>query len=319
MNLKEVVKEISPTKEERKALKLKLDSFLKKLNKNLKGAKVVLGGSGAKDTWLRGVKDADFFVLFNYNRFKNRSDELSDLLESMIKKNFKFKRVHGSRDYFQVKERNMIFEIIPVLDIKRAEQAINITDISPLHAKFVGKHKKLADDIRLMKQFCKAQRFYGAESHIAGFSGYSCEVLTIHYKGFMNLVRSAAKWKQKVVIDPMKYYRRKNPLAEMNTSKIESPLVLVDPVQKGRNVTAALGLEKFNLFKNACAKFLKKPSRDFFIEKSFDIEKIIKKAHGRKLLLFEAKPLSGKEDVVGSKLVKVMEFLVADLKKNGKI
>ena len=43
----------------RKELKKKIINFLNKLNKSLKDAKAILGGSGAKDTWLKGVKDAE--------------------------------------------------------------------------------------------------------------------------------------------------------------------------------------------------------------------------------------------------------------------
>ena len=108
--------------------------------------------------------------------------------------------------------------------------ALNIIDISPLHTVFVKKHKKLNDEIRLAKQFCRAQDCYGAESYINGFSGYSCELLVIHYGSFKKLARKAAKWKPKVVIDILKKYKGKNPLEELNPSKTQSPLVIIDPV-----------------------------------------------------------------------------------------
>ncbi len=57
--------------------------------------------------------------------------------------------MHGSRDYFQIKEKGFTFEVVPILKIKDAKEAMNITDVSPLHAAWVKKHKKFADDIAL--------------------------------------------------------------------------------------------------------------------------------------------------------------------------
>lgn len=157
--LDEVRKDINPTKQEEKELMAKVKSVLDKINGKLKNARAILGGSGAKKTWLRKTHDADLFVLFDY---KSKSNELSDILEKVLKKIFpKIVRLHGSRDYFQIKEKGFIFEIIPILNIKKAEQAKNITDVSPLHAAWVKKHSKLKDDIRLTKQFCKAADVYG--------------------------------------------------------------------------------------------------------------------------------------------------------------
>ena len=317
--LKQVLAEIKPTKEEEKEVNEKISEFLKKLNKNLKDAKAVLGGSGAKGTWISHTYDADIFVQFNYNKYKDKSNELSDVLEKVLKRLFsKLSRLHGSRDYFQVKQVGFTFEVIPILKITKAKDALNITDVSPLHAEWVKKHKKFADEIRLAKQFCKAQSVYGAESYIKGFSGYMCEILTIHCKGFMNLAKAAAKWEPKTVIDTEGYYKNKSDvLFNINKSKQQGPMVLIDPVQKDRNAAAALSEEKFNQFVYACKEFLKNPSKDFFKITEVSIEELKKRAKKDKLILLAAKALSGKSDIVGSKLLKAVEFIDTELKKNG--
>ncbi len=79
--LNDVLKEIKPTKEEEKKVLDSVNSVLKRINKNLIYAKAVLGGSGEKGTWLKDPPDMDIFVLFDYKRFKDRSNELSDILE----------------------------------------------------------------------------------------------------------------------------------------------------------------------------------------------------------------------------------------------
>lgn len=298
--LKEILKGIKPDKKEEKQIKDSISEILLKLKK-LK-LNTVLGGSSAKNTWLRGNHDVDIFV-----KFKTKEKDISKILEKKLKKEFKIEKVHGSRDYFRIKKNNFIFEIIPILDIKKASEAENITDVSPLHTKWVQKHKKYVDEIRLSKAFAKAQNIYGAESYIKGFSGYVLEILTIHYKGFTNLIKNASKWKDKVIIDTEKLL--KNPLLELNASKIQSPLIVVDPVDKNRNASAVLSKENFEKFKKVCKIFLKKPNKNYFVEKEEEIPK--------DAVIIKFKTPKGKEDIVGAKIVKKLEFLVKKLNEEG--
>jgi len=312
--LKEVINEIRPSKKEEKEVFKKINSVVDKINKGLKDAKAILGGSGAKGTWLKTF-DADIFVKFNYKKYKDKSSKLADILEKHLKKKFKINRLHGSRDYFRIKKEGYTFEIVPILDIKKPEHALNITDISPLHAKWVKKYAK-KDEIRLTKQFCRANDLYGAESYIQGFSGYVCEILTIYYGSFVNLLRNSVKWKDKEVIDTKRYYKnKKDVFFHLNKSKLHSPLIVIDPVQKERNAAAALSRKQFLEFKIKASLFLKKPSKDFFRKKTIKDE-IKKKAGKNKLLTIEAKPKAGKEDVVGCKLLKAFEYVVRKLEKN---
>ncbi|MEK6854356.1 MAG: nucleotidyltransferase domain-containing protein, partial [Nanoarchaeota archaeon] len=294
----------------------------KRLEKALKASKVkaksVVGGSGAKGTWLRGMHDIDVFVCFDYNRYKKKSGELSEFLAKAIKKAFpKYERLHGSRDYFKVRYSGYNFELVPILLIKKVKQAINITDASLLHSKWVKKqlqkNKKagLDDEIRLTKSFCVAQRVYGAESYVRGFSGYACEVLTIYYGSFLKLITAAAtKWKKniaagkKIVIDAENHYRRKDPLRELNEAKIQSELIVIDPVQPDRNATAALGNDALQKFIAASADFIKGKSRKFFEKEDTGVEKLVQLAKGRRLVVVEAVPVREKEDVTGAKLLK---------------
>lgn len=307
--LSEVLQDIQPDKDYEKEIFSRLNLIIKKINQNQKSIKAVLGGSGAKGTWLKTF-DADIFVLLDFKRFKDKGDKLSDILEKILQKRFRdIKRLHGSRDYFQIKHGNFTFEIVPILKINKAEQAKNITDVSPLHSNWVRKHKKLVNEMKLAKQFCQAQNVYGAESYIRGFSGYVCEILTVYYCSFLNLIKNAARWNTKVVIDVQKYYKGKDVFKLVNTSKLVSPLIVIDPVQKDRNAAAALSKEKFELFKNSAREFLKNPSKEFFTRKDLKKSFFDKKSSKNKLIMLNVKPLSGKADVVGSKLLKVYEFL----------
>ena len=314
--LNEVLKEIEPDEKYQKEMFKRINEIIIKINRGLKDANAVLGGSGAKGTWLKTF-DADIFVLFDYRKYNSRSQELSDILEIILKKNFNgLRKLHGSRDYFQLKHGNFTFEIVPILKITKAEQAKNITDVSPLHSRWVLRHKKLASEMKLAKQFCKANNLYGAESHLRGFSGYVCEILSVHYGSFINILKNAAKWQEKTLIDVEKYYRRQDVFKIINTSKLASPLIVIDPVQKDRNAAAALSLEKFSDFKVAAAKFLRKPSKDFFRPKRL-MDKFLKgKIGNRNLIMVKLSALDGKSDIAGSKIVKAYEFFIRELEKN---
>ncbi|MBS3105555.1 nucleotidyltransferase domain-containing protein [Candidatus Woesearchaeota archaeon] len=315
--LNEVLMEIQPDRNYEKEIFERLSLIIRKINQGQKNIKAILGGSGAKGTWLKTF-DADIFVLFGYKKFRDKSDKLSDILEKILKKKFKnISRLHGSRDYFQIKQGNFTFEIVPILKIQKSEQAKNITDVSPLHSRWVAKHKKLISEMKLTKQFCQAQNVYGAESYIMGFSGYICEILAVYYGSFLNLIRNASKWDDKIVIDVQKYYKGKDVFKLVNTSKLISPLIVIDPVQKDRNAAAALSAEKFEAFKKAAKEFLRKPSKELFSRKDLRLLFLKEKAGNAELIMIKTCPLSGKTDVVGSKLLKIHWFLNGKLRKHG--
>src|SRR3989344_302840 len=308
--LKEVIADISPSAEDKKKVEGIVKDILEKINRNFKEGKAILGGSGAKGTNLKTF-DVDIFAKFNYGKYADKSDFLADILEKRLKKCFgRIARLHGSRDYFQIRAKKFTVEIIPILDVRNAKMAKNITDMSPLHAEWVLKHKKLRDEIRLAKQFCKAAGAYGAESYLQVFSGYVCEILTIHYGGFLKLIKAAAKWKPKQIIDIKGYYKGKDVFKEMNTSKLTSPLIVIDPIQKDRNAAAALSDEKFNAFVDAAKNFLKKPSKSYFIARN-----ILDEPRENALAL-RISPVEGKPDVVGSKLLKCVEEIARIIEKN---
>ncbi|HLC32720.1 MAG TPA: nucleotidyltransferase domain-containing protein [Candidatus Nanoarchaeia archaeon] len=305
---KEVLACIVPSAQERKETLGKVRAFLKALNTRLKKkkvpAKAVLGGSYAKDTWLSGDYDVDIFVKFS----PKVKDSLSDLLEKALVQ-WNPQRIHGSRDYFWVKD-SVKYEIVPVLDIKKAAAAQNVTDFSPLHVAWVNsKGKKFKNDIRLVKKFCKVAKCYGAESYIRGFSGHVVDILTIHYKGFAGLLKAAVKWTPKQVIDTKNVHRGKA-LLMLNKSKTEGPLVVVDPVQPDRNAAAAFTQENFDRFVAAAKAFLKRPEKTFFEEKEMDFAKLAKKGH---LVEIKVQTLDEKEDVAGTKFVRAFECVIKEL------
>ena len=242
---------------------------------------------------------------------------MSEILKNPEKKiqNNQAARLKG---LFSDKKEGFTFEIVPILGISNSKQAKNITDVSPLHSKWVARHKKLANEMKLMKQFCKANGIYGAESHIQGFSGYVCEILAVNYGSFLSVMKNAAKWETKVIIDVEKYYKKDEVFRVLNTSKLISPLIVIDPVQKDRNASAALSAEKFEAFKIAAKNFLKNPSEKSFLEQDL-YEKFTAKQGKNTLIIVKAKPLQGKIDVVGISFSRHTSFAERSGKNSFKI
>jgi tRNA nucleotidyltransferase (CCA-adding enzyme) len=326
--IKSVLEKIKPSEKELNKIAGALEEFQSRLKPKLKAfnAKLFLGGSLAKRTLIKKTRyDIDIFVLFPY-KYKDKSQNLSKLLEKALKAaHFKYSTLKGSRDYFQINLNNLIIELIPILKIKKAKDARNITDISPLHVYYIlkkikgNKNKNLSNEIKLAKAFCYTSGCYGAESYIQGFSGYALEVLVSHFGSFLNLMKKASKWQdKKIIIDPEKYYKTKEQVLEqLNESKKAGPLILIDPVQQERNVTAALSHETLARFVLACKKFLSKPSESFFFKQEIDIDKLRAKAKKAKanLVILKATSTKKKIDIVGAKLKKFFNFLLYKLKK----
>ena len=140
-----------PTKEEEGEISSAVKSVLSRIK--VKDAMPILGGSGAKNTWLPGTHDIDIYVKFNYKKFKDKSELISEFLYKAIKSKFKLTRLHGSRDYFQTKAGKFTVEIVPILDIKKADEAKNITDISQLHVDYSAKFVKFMGQNLSFKAF----------------------------------------------------------------------------------------------------------------------------------------------------------------------
>src|SRR3989344_9696788 len=318
------------TGEEKKFLNLKARVMKELCEKEIKKSKikarVFIGGSLSKNTIVKSNSyEIDLFVAFDW-KYESISDILRKILKNILKREkFKVKEIHGSRDYFRIEDKNLIFEIIPVVDIKKPREARNVTDLSYFHVNYVkNKVKKIGipREIIVAKAFCKAQGFYGAESYIQGFSGYALECLIIYYKTFEKMLKALSNTKEKLIIDPeSKFKNKKDILMELNESRLQGPIVLIDPTWKERNVLAALSSETFKKFQNSAKNFLKNPKKDYFIMGEFDENKFTylakkKKAQYVKIIL-ETNKQEG--DIAGTKLKKAFYFILRGISEYSEI
>lgn len=317
---------VDEIKEINKAGKEVFQILKESIKKEKINADLFFGGSFAKGTMVKKEKsDVDIYI-----RFPLEYESLQNYLEKIINraftgKKYKIEKIHGSRDYFRVHWNNKLyFEIIPVSKIKHPREARNVTDLSYFHVNYVKKNiRNKSAEITLAKSFCKANGIYGAESYIRGFSGYGLECLIIFYKSFENMLKNLAKIKDRIIIDPAKNYKKKEDvLFSINESKLKSPIILVDPTWKERNVLAALSYESFKKFQESGRAFLKNPSINYFKSREKkDKEELIKIAEKNKAQIIEINIETDKQegDIAGTKLKKFSSFLRNELESKFKI
>jgi len=281
----EALRRVTPSEEEKRKTLRFVESLTERLNVELKKlgleAEIRVEGSIAKDTWLAGEKDIDLFILIpkEYGR-----DAFVKVLEAAKKvSGGNYLEAYAEHPYIQAEIENFTVDFVPCFKLKRAEDAISSVDRTPFHTIYVKKHASPSDrnEIRLLKRFMRGIEAYGAEIKVGGFSGYLCEILIMHYGSFLDLLRAASNWREREVIDLEGHYKGR----EEEALKIfNEPLIVIDPVDKGRNVASAVSREKLAEFIAASRLFLEKPGLRFFFPpeiEAFPIEKVIRTMNSR--------------------------------------
>jgi len=319
--LNEELSLIKPTKEQIKEIKKQVNDFKRKLSDELRktkhGGEVFIGGSFAKGTLIKKDEyDIDIFVRFDW-----KYEDISKLLEDVLKrcvKNQKIEKIHGSRDYFRLIFDNFYFEVIPVTKIKRPKHERNVTDLSYFHVSYIKKRiAGLEDEVLLAKAFCKANKVYGAETYVRGFSGYALELLILRYRSFQKMLRELIKVEDRLVIDIERHYKRRNEVFfELNEAKLHSPIILIDPTYKERNALASLSRETFKKFQESAKGFLKNPSLEHFTKKEINPDILEKRAKKKRAEYIHLKIFTDRQegDIAGTKLKKFVMFLSEEIK-----
>jgi len=261
-----VLERVTPKKRER----VKVETLAEKLERKVASTSKALGidaqvrveGSVARDTWLSEEPEIDIFMRVPTTiPRKSLGDTCLKVARKATEGSTQIERF-AEHPYLEAMIDDIRVNIVPCYDIERGEW-LSATDRTPFHTDYVKERLKgqMRGEVRLLKNFMKGTDAYGAEIKIGGFSGYLCELLILHYKSFINTLKSFAKHKKRVVIDIENYYNgRENELQLL----FREPLVIVDPVDKGRNVASAVQPQKLYVFVAAARAFLKNPSLEFF-------------------------------------------------------
>ena len=262
----EILERITPKKEDR----AKIEALAKELEQKVasacaeKGVKatVRVEGSIAKDSSQREAPDVDISRRFPATIPRKTLDEVSLEIARKATEGSKQIERFAEHPYLEAFIDGIRVNIVPCYAVKRGEW-LSATDRTPFHTDYVKRrlNKTLRNEIRLLKKFMQGIKAYGAEIKTGGFSGYLCELLILHYKSFSETLRAFAQCAQRMVIDIGDCYADREKELQLLFSE---PLVIIDPVDKGRNVASAVQSQKLHTFVGAARAFLETPSTEFF-------------------------------------------------------
>ncbi len=219
-------------------------------------------GSVAKDTWLSENPDIDIFLQLPTSIPRKMLGDVGLKIAKKAAVGYEQIERFAEHPYLQIIVDGYPADIVPCYDAKPGEWQ-SATDRTPYHTDYIKKNfnKELLGEVRLLKKFMQGTDVYGAEIKVGGFSGYLCELLITKYRSFAKTIEAFAKYNKRVIIDIENYYvDRQNELSML----FPEPLVIVDPVDKGRNVASAVQPEKLYSFIGAARAFIKKPHETFF-------------------------------------------------------
>jgi len=263
----EVAERVSPKAKDRAEIERvlrKVSSRIKREAKNRKlQVRVEVEGSIAKDTWVAADRDVDVFIIFSHGTSKEVVKE-EGLKLAKAGAGGLWRLGYAEHPYVEVEIDGCTLDIVPSVEIRNGDRPVTSVDRTPLHTHFLldKLSPKMKRDVRVLKQFMKGIEVYGAELKVGGFSGYLCELLVLNYGSFEGVVRAAAEWRDKTVIDYMHHYK------EGEAGKVfDAPLVIVDPVDRRRNAAAAVTHQSYSTFIAASRWFLMRPAMDFFFPK----------------------------------------------------
>lgn len=266
--LAKVRSRITPTTREREKIAFLTEKFKARVKRELERlrlpGRIQVEGSIAKDTWLRGDADLDLFILLPEEI--PREALATSYLEAAKRSLRGYKVVGRFAEHPYVEAwitRNMRVNIVPCYDVKPPNWKSS-TDRTPYHTQYVKARlsEEAKDEVRLLKKFMKAVEVYGSDIKVGGFSGYLAELLIIAYGDFIGVLRKASEWKHGEILDVENLYGGE--LEEARSLFGDHCLIVVDPVDKARNVASPLRPESFNQFRAAAKHFLEKPSLKFF-------------------------------------------------------
>ncbi len=264
--LSNVMKRIKPKEDERakmNALARRLERKVASESKRL-GVKALVRveGSVAKDTWLSGELDVDVFMRVPTSIPR---ESLGKVCLTVARKategSVQIERF-AEHPYLEAIVERVRVNIVPCYAVERGDW-LSATDRTPFHTDYVNKHlsQRMRDEVRLLKKFMKGTGVYGAEIKVGGFSGYLCELLILHYRTFPKTLEAFANYRERIVVDIESFYEnRKNEIILL----FGEPLVVVDPVDRARNVASAVQREKLYNFIAAAQAFLAEPKAEFF-------------------------------------------------------
>ncbi len=231
-------------------------------------AEVRLDGSVAKDTWIRDYVDVDIFMRVPPSLGKPELRERCLPIAKRALQPAETVERFAEHPYIEslvpLPGGQLKVNVVPCYKVERGDW-LSATDRTPYHTEYIRGRitDQQRDEVRLLKAFMRGIGGYGADIKTGGFSGMLCETLVLAFGQFLNVVREFSEWKENRYVDVENYYEGRS---EEVRQIFREPLTVIDPVDKGRNLSAAVRAEQLWNFVAASRHFLRHPSTSFFTE-----------------------------------------------------
>jgi len=248
---------LRPAPEERDYIRGVAERLLEAIAGTGKAEGMVVG-SVARDTWVRGDRDLDVFLLFSPDIPRETLETEGLALARSIARSFTpvLCEKYAEHPYINAIIDGVDVDLVPCYKVPSAENIQSAVDRTPFHTRYIrDRISKYTDDVLLLKQFTKAGGIYGSDQMTEGFSGYLCELLILHHGGFGPLLAAASEWRPPTVID----------IGGHAAKDFPEPLIVIDPVDPRRNVAAAVSLDRMAEFVELARGYREAPSEAFFV------------------------------------------------------
>lgn len=252
----EVLREIRPSEEEIALMHTLADRIIAEIDAGGR-AKGMLVGSVARRTCVRGDRDLDIFMMFDPELPREELEQEGLALAHTIASRHAASVIekYAEHPYVNAIIDGLDIDLVPCYQVCSASSIQSAVDRTPFHNRYVSARiGPFTDDVLLLKQFVKAGGVYGSDQMTEGFAGYLCELLVLHYQGFARVIAAGASWREGLTIDIESHQQK----------EFSDPLVVIDPVDPRRNVSASVSLTKMLEFSELCRGYLESPSRWFF-------------------------------------------------------
>lgn len=263
--VKKVLQKIKPSKKEIFQEKKIVKELIEKIRATKgKHTDVVLAGSISRETNLKGDKDIDLFVMFDENTPEEEFEKEGLRIGKSVFRGHFWEKAFSQHPYIRGNINGYDIEIVPSYKVNDPQKIKSAVDRTPFHTEYLKEKltQKQKDEVRLLRQFLKGIKAYGAELKTSSVPGYVTELLIIKYGSFEKTIKAISKWEEKQVIDLENHYPQ-----SLAAKKFSTPLIVIDPIDKNRNVAAALSLNQFARIIAASRAFIKKPSQNYFFGK----------------------------------------------------
>jgi tRNA nucleotidyltransferase (CCA-adding enzyme) len=260
------------------------------------------GGSYAKETWTPEKIDIDIFIKFKKTTTEKNFEKIGKKIGFDSLKKFKPYVRYSEHPFVEANIDGVGVNVVPCFDIKKGEWK-SAADRSTFHTEFMSEKLTglMKDDIRVLKCFLKINEMYGAEIAKQGFSGYVCEVLVYYLGSFENVLKKIAGFQN-------------NEMIGESPRKFETPMVIIDPIDRNRNLGAAISIQNVTNFILIARNFLKKSSISYF--------KVKRKVDGSNklfsnVLFVHFKYKKRSDDIIYGQIKRAVTSIESQLNKEG--